>query len=152
MYSHVVCADVHRYSIHTTVHQHSLLHTGSFSLNCSADTVESALTEAKQLLYIARQHRVPPMLDDKVITAWNGLMISAYAKAAQAFANDSYALQAHTAALFIHDNLYDGDTLYRSWRYKHVHVLELAYFKKMQFNLLLSLALKRYSHQCVHIV
>jgi uncharacterized protein len=101
------------------------LHSGSLSLNCSADTVESALHEAKQLLHSARQQRPPPMLDDKVITAWNGLMISAYAKAGQAFSSDDYVLQAHTAALFIHDHLYDGDMLYRSWRYAHVQAIEL---------------------------
>jgi uncharacterized protein YyaL (SSP411 family) len=103
----------------------TLLHTGSFSLNCSADTVEAALNEAKQLLYSARQHKPPPMLDDKVITAWNGLMISAFAKAGQAFSSNDYVLQAHTAALFLYDHLYDGDMLYRSWRYAHVQPSEL---------------------------
>jgi uncharacterized protein len=116
------------YQCYNCVHHYvtiTLLHTGSFSLNCSVDTVEAALNEARQLLYSARQQRPPPMLDDKVITAWNGLMISAFAKAGQAFSSNDYVLQAHTAALFIHDHLYDGDMLYRSWRYAHVQLVEL---------------------------
>ncbi len=41
------------------------------------------LTESRRLLFEAREQRPPPHLDDKIVTAWNGLMISAFARAAQ---------------------------------------------------------------------
>jgi hypothetical protein len=47
------------------------------------DEVMRALAEARQTLYDARATRPRPHLDDKVITAWNGLMIAAFARAAR---------------------------------------------------------------------
>ena len=47
-------------------------------------------SRVKPLLYEARRHRIPPGLDDKVITAWNGMMLSAMAEAARVFGNAAY--------------------------------------------------------------
>jgi uncharacterized protein len=47
------------------------------------DDVMRVLAHARQRLYDARAERPRPHLDDKVITAWNGLMIAAYARAAR---------------------------------------------------------------------
>jgi uncharacterized protein YyaL (SSP411 family) len=47
------------------------------------DDVMRVLAHARQQLYDARAKRPRPHLDDKVITAWNGLMIAAYARAAR---------------------------------------------------------------------
>ena len=47
------------------------------------EEVMRALAEARQTLYDARASRPRPHLDDKVITAWNGLMIAAFARAAR---------------------------------------------------------------------
>jgi len=49
----------------------------------SADDVVVMLAKARRVLFDARAHRPRPHLDDKVITAWNGLMIAAYARAAR---------------------------------------------------------------------
>jgi hypothetical protein len=49
----------------------------------------------------ARSKRVRPGLDDKVLTSWNGLMISAYAKAAQVLGDDAYRQAAERAAKFL---------------------------------------------------
>ena len=73
----------------------------------------------------ARALRPRPHLDDKVITAWNGLMISAFAKGAQVLGSEAarpedspYLKTATRAAEFIRRELYDEatGTLYRSWR------------------------------------
>src|SRR5262249_15302687 len=48
------------------------------------------LREAKQKLYGARSRRVWPGRDEKILTAWNGLMISAFAKAGAAFGEWNY--------------------------------------------------------------
>ena len=55
------------------------------NLNMTIDTLKKRLAEHKDVLYKARAQRPPPLLDDKVITAWNGLMISAFARAGRVF-------------------------------------------------------------------
>ncbi len=83
-----------------------------------------ALEAMKGELLAARARRPRPHLDDKVLTAWNGLMISAFAKAAQVFEftdaerSQRYREAALHAAGFVFAKLYDapGETLYRRWR------------------------------------
>ncbi|HOV81647.1 MAG TPA: thioredoxin domain-containing protein [Methanothrix sp.] len=52
-------------------------------------------------LFSAREKRVRPQKDDKILTDWNGLMIAALAKAARAFDEPRYAHAAKKAADFI---------------------------------------------------
>ncbi len=65
-----------------------------------------------------RAKRPRPHLDDKIITAWNGLMISAFARGAQILGDPNYLETATRAAEFVRDNLYDAKTkkLRRSYR------------------------------------
>ena len=69
-------------------------------------------------LRTVRAQRPRPHLDDKIITAWNGLMISALAKGAQVLGDQSCLAAATRAAEFIRRELYDekSGTLYRCWR------------------------------------
>jgi uncharacterized protein YyaL (SSP411 family) len=73
-----------------------------------------------QKLKLRRDARPRPHLDDKVITAWNGLMISALAKEYQILADEGLGCltTATRAAEFIERELYDASSgvLYRSWR------------------------------------
>jgi uncharacterized protein YyaL (SSP411 family) len=55
-------------------------------------------------------------VDDKIICAWNGLMIYALIKAAQICHEPHYLEVAERAALFIKENLWTGDKLFRRWR------------------------------------
>ena len=50
---------------------------------------------AAQLARASAAQRPRPHLDDKIITAWNGLMISAFARAAQVLGDDAYLQAAH---------------------------------------------------------
>jgi uncharacterized protein YyaL (SSP411 family) len=59
------------------------------------------LSECRQRLFAARSKRVRPGLDDKALTSWNGLMITAFATAAQALDRSDYAATAAKAAEFI---------------------------------------------------
>jgi uncharacterized protein YyaL (SSP411 family) len=52
--------------------------------------VDSSLSESRKKLLEVRGKRPRPHLDDKIITAWNGLMISAFARAAQVFDDAKY--------------------------------------------------------------
>ena len=66
----------------------------------------------------ARSRRVRPHLDDKILTAWNGLMISAFAKGAQVLADARYLDAARQAADFVLTRMYDAGagTLLRRFR------------------------------------
>ncbi|CAG5101342.1 Similar to SPATA20: Spermatogenesis-associated protein 20 (Homo sapiens) [Cotesia congregata] len=73
----------------------------------SVEDVEKYLAEAKQILFEARSQRPRPHLDDKIITAWNGLMISGLAYAGVATKNKQYIQYAEDNANFIERYLYD---------------------------------------------
>jgi uncharacterized protein YyaL (SSP411 family) len=72
--------------------------------------VRAAIRQAESRLLEARGKRVRPHLDDKILTAWNGLMISAFAKAGAALEEPRYAGAARRAADFIAARMYDPGT------------------------------------------
>jgi uncharacterized protein YyaL (SSP411 family) len=80
--------------------------------------VAEILETGKKKLFDARANRPRPHLDDKVLTAWNGLMISGLAKASGALGDRDCLMMAEQAAQFIHDKLCatPGKELRRSWR------------------------------------
>jgi uncharacterized protein YyaL (SSP411 family) len=82
------------------------------------DELKQLMIAAKHKLYLEREKRPHPHLDDKIITAWNGLMISAFAKAYQILEYDIYRNAAESTAQFIMKNLYNPQTktLYRRYR------------------------------------
>src|SRR5204862_1454822 len=82
------------------------------------EAIPGLLAQSRQKLFSIRNKRPRPHLDDKIIAAWNGLMISAFARAAQVL-KDAYYLEAATrAANFIRANLYDESRkiLFRRYR------------------------------------
>ena len=82
-----------------------------------ATTLHARLSPLKEKLLHARAQRTRPLLDDKIITAWNGLMIGAYARAYEVLARADYLVAAQKAADFIHNNLRNADgDLYRIYR------------------------------------
>jgi uncharacterized protein YyaL (SSP411 family) len=85
---------------------HSLEETAA-QFNQSVEDVEAWLSAALRKLSDVRAHRPRPHLDDKVLTAWNGLMISAFAKGAQALGEPEYAAAARRAADFIRSHMWD---------------------------------------------
>ena len=62
--------------------------------------------------------RPRPYLDDKILTSWNGLMISALARAYQVLEDERYLSAAVRSAKFIQTHLYDSESkqLFRRWR------------------------------------
>jgi len=67
-------------------------------------------------LHKTRYTRVPPMLDDKVLTSWNGLMIGAFAIGGQALKEPRYTAAAEKAADFIWNNMRKEGQLLRTYR------------------------------------
>jgi len=84
--------------------------TGKNILMCFEGPLQAdlePLQKIKKKLFIARDKRSRPHRDEKIVTAWNGLMISAFAKAGAALKNQHYLKMAKQAATFIKKNLYD---------------------------------------------
>src|SRR5204862_3560172 len=76
------------------------------------------LGKARETLFALRAKRPRPHLDDKIITAWNGLMISAFARAAQILGDAGYLEAATRATKFLRAELYDSSRkiLFRNYR------------------------------------
>ena len=82
------------------------------------ETVVARLAAGRERLRAERNRRPRPHLDDKVVTAWNGLMISAFARAGQILDNPAHTATARAAATFLRAHLFDEENghLARSWR------------------------------------
>ncbi|MDQ6623354.1 MAG: thioredoxin domain-containing protein [Verrucomicrobiota bacterium] len=82
------------------------------------ERVEQLLAESRQTLLAARAKRPRPQRDDKIVTAWNGLMISAYAHGYQVLGDPAYLAAANKAADFLKTKLFQAEsgTLARSYR------------------------------------
>jgi uncharacterized protein YyaL (SSP411 family) len=70
------------------------------------ETVRAAIEEGRRRLLEARGRRVRPHLDDKILTAWNGLMISAFAKGGAILGEPRYLDAARRAADFLAREMY----------------------------------------------
>jgi uncharacterized protein YyaL (SSP411 family) len=85
------------------------------SLKLPVERVSSVIDQSRDLLVAARAERPPPARDEKVLTAWNGLMISAYAQAALVLGTPDYAQRAARAAAFVLSKLRKDGRLLRSF-------------------------------------
>jgi hypothetical protein len=84
----------------------------------TAEAAASHLASAQRTLFALRSARPRPLLDDKIITGWNGLMIGALARAAAVMKEDVWLAAAKKAADFVASSLYDkeGKILFRRYR------------------------------------
>lgn len=70
----------------------------------------------RQLLWKAREQRIRPLKDDKILSSWNGLMIFSMAEAGAAFDEKCFSEAAKRAAQFIKTHLWKEGYLLRRWR------------------------------------
>ena len=77
--------------------------------NLSEDDFKKKLESVRKKIFLYREKRIHPHKDDKVLTDWNGLMISALAKASQAFGDDKYSEAAIKSYSFIEKYLTEKD-------------------------------------------
>jgi uncharacterized protein len=75
---------------------------------------EQILADARQKLLQAREGRVKPLRDDKILTSWNGLMISGVLEAYQALGNPMYLAMAKNALDFLFTRAYKDGRLFRT--------------------------------------
>lgn len=85
-------------------------------LNQKGQSEPAAIAKLRAKLLAAREDREYPHLDDKVLTSWNGLMISALARAGSVLDEPQYVQAAERAALFVQTELVLEGQLQRSWR------------------------------------
>lgn len=78
-------------------------------LSLTQHDLQAHLELIRQKLFAYREKRVHPVKDDKILTDWNGLMIAALAKGAQAFDEPEYAEAAYRAVDFILGNIRKTD-------------------------------------------
>ena len=99
------------------IQRHTITET-SQRFKKSEEEVAKSLANSREILFAIRAKRPRPHLDDKIIAAWNGLMISAFARAAQVLDEPRYLESATRSAQFVRAHLWDDSkkTLYRSYR------------------------------------
>jgi uncharacterized protein YyaL (SSP411 family) len=86
------------------------------TLGLSESELTEKISSARKKLYAARQKRPAPLRDDKILTAWNGLMISAFARAGFVLNRRDYISRGATAARFIMTNMTENGRLRRSYK------------------------------------
>ncbi len=79
------------------------------NMHLSKEELTARLKPINQQLFQEREGRIHPYKDDKILTDWNGLMIAALAKAAQAFDEPAYAQAASQATDFILQTMRNDD-------------------------------------------
>jgi len=84
----------------------------------SADAVRSSLAQSRAALLAVRFHRPPPPVDSKIITVWNGMMISALAVGSQVLHEPRYLEAAESAAKLVKTKLYNANTGRLKRRYR----------------------------------
>ncbi|MEZ4651703.1 MAG: thioredoxin domain-containing protein [Candidatus Eisenbacteria bacterium] len=77
------------------------------------DDVEGRLDQCRRQLLATRLERVRPARDEKILTAWNGLMIRALARAARVLGEPRFAAAAERAAEFVLENVVVEGRLHR---------------------------------------
>jgi uncharacterized protein len=95
---------------------HTILNRLNTPAAADAET-ERELTLCRSMLFQARERRIRPGLDDKVLADWNGLMIAAMANAGLVFERLDWVETASGAFAFIRERMSDpGGRLLHSWR------------------------------------
>ncbi|MBS1235139.1 MAG: thioredoxin domain protein [Nitrospirae bacterium] len=83
------------------LHLSSPLERTAGELHMPQQVLREKMQAALQKLFVAREKRMHPHKDDKILTDWNGLMIMALARAAQSFDRPDYASAAEKATAFV---------------------------------------------------
>ncbi len=82
----------------------------------TVEELEAALLRGRKTLFAAREKRIKPARDEKVLTAWNGLMLASFAKAGAILDRSDYSEVAKQNARFVLNNLQRDGLLLRSYK------------------------------------
>jgi uncharacterized protein YyaL (SSP411 family) len=84
--------------------------------NLTIEELSAALERSRKILFAAREKRVKPARDEKVLTAWNGLMLASFAEAAAILNRPDYLAVAKQNARFVLENLRREGLLLRTYK------------------------------------
>jgi uncharacterized protein YyaL (SSP411 family) len=82
----------------------------------SEDEMVRVIETIRSGLFRARQQRIKPGRDEKILAAWNGMMISAFAEGYRVFGDERYLAAAKSAIDFVMTRLWNGGALRRSFK------------------------------------
>ncbi|MDP8923876.1 MAG: thioredoxin domain-containing protein [Chloroflexota bacterium] len=85
-------------------------------LGVPAERLQQVIDRGRRVLFEARERRVKPGRDEKVLTAWNGMMLRAFAEAAAALDRADYRDVAVRNATFITEELWRDGRVLRTWK------------------------------------
>jgi uncharacterized protein YyaL (SSP411 family) len=91
-------------------------------LNIDDGTAQVLLESARRKLYAAREKRVRPALDDKVLASWNALMIAGMARAARVFGRPEWLASARRALDFIRRMMWKNGKLLATYKDDRAHL------------------------------
>jgi uncharacterized protein YyaL (SSP411 family) len=91
-------------------------------LGLGEDRAAALVASAKAKLFAARETRVRPGLDDKVLTSWNALMIKGMARAARVLRRSDYLASAEKALGFLRRTLWRDGRLLATYRAGQAHL------------------------------
>ena len=80
------------------------------------DQIETLITQAKQKLFAARERREKPFRDEKIITSWNGLMLSGLAEALKISAKPSFLAAANRTIQLIFTKMFSDGLLLHTYK------------------------------------
>lgn len=86
------------------LHQHKFIQAVALEFDLTETEVQQILNYSKEILFNIRKKRERPITDDKVLTSWNALCISAYANAYRTFGEEAFLEKALRAAIYFREN------------------------------------------------
>jgi uncharacterized protein YyaL (SSP411 family) len=98
------------------LHINSTVETVSEKHGIAAEKAREIIAQARRKLFDVREQRVKPGRDEKVLTAWNGLMLSSFAEASAILNRADYAEVARANARFLLTDLQRDGLLLRTWK------------------------------------
>ncbi len=125
-------------------------------VGCSPEELQQTIDRIRPLIYQARLKRIPPGLDDKIITAWNGMMIGTMAEAGRVFNHQPYLDSAVRAANFLLTTLSRPDNrLWRTYRNGKAHLNacleDYAYAAEAMVEVYEATGVERFLHEAVSL-
>ncbi|UCE76096.1 MAG: thioredoxin domain-containing protein [Gammaproteobacteria bacterium] len=105
-------------------HAHVFASTDSLGerLGLDAEQVQARIESGRRKLFQAREQRVRPGRDDKVLVSWNALMIKGMAQAARHFDEPSYLDSAEHALSFIRNTMWKNGRLFATYKDGRAHL------------------------------
>ncbi|MGQ0638367.1 MAG: thioredoxin domain-containing protein [Nitrososphaerota archaeon] len=101
---------------HTILNNNINASTAAFHFGKTEDEVKEIVRRCSEKLYLVRSKRVPPGRDEKVLTSWNSLMISAFVKGYRVSSQPRFLQAAQNCVKFIEEKLTKNGELLRTYK------------------------------------